>query len=211
MKEPEANTNNTNRNEILSLIVENPGIRYRELLRLSDLSNGVLSYHLKKIEKSKPILVVRQNKKTTRYYSSEIPFEEISIIGQIRHSTTRRRILTLILKHKVCTFDSIVEHTNKAPSTVSWHLKALLESKIVSVQKSERNKYLVYQLNSNRFIGNLLSKFSNNDNDNIQIKEKRISGSKINNHPICLQQYYIIRNASYRIKNESSNRNNIIL
>ncbi|MFZ0510562.1 MAG: winged helix-turn-helix transcriptional regulator [Candidatus Nitrosopolaris sp.] len=128
IKEPETNTNNTNRNAILNLIVENPGIRYRELLRLTDLSNGVLAYHLKEIEKSKPILVVRQNKKTTRYYSSDIPFEEISIIGQIRHST-RRRILTFILKRKVCTFDSIVEHANKAPSTVFWHLKALLEAK----------------------------------------------------------------------------------
>lgn len=172
MKEPEANTNNANRNEILSLIVENSGIRRRELLRLSDLSNGVLTYHLKKIEKSKLILVVRQNKKTTRYYSKDIPFEEISIIEQIKHSITRRRILTFILKHKMCTFDSIVEHTNKAPSTVSWHLKTLLESRIVSVQKSERNKYLVYRLNSTRFIRNLLSKFSNNDNDNMQIKEK---------------------------------------
>lgn len=142
------NTNKANRNEILSLIVENPGIRYRELLRLSDLSNGILAYHLKKIEKSKPILVVRQNKKTTRYYSSDIPFEEILTIGQIRHSTTRRRILAFILKHNVCTLDSIVEHTNKAPSTVSWHLKTLLESKIVCVQKSECSKYLVYQLSS---------------------------------------------------------------
>lgn len=171
---PALNTDNINRNAILIAIIQNPGIRYRELLRLTDLSNGVLAYHLKKIENSKSIYVLRQHKKTTRYYSDNIPIEEILIIGQIRHSTTRRRILTFILKHKVCTFNSIVEHTNKAPSTVFWHLKALLEAKILFVQESEGNKYLLYQLNSIRFIGNMLSKYSNN-NDKPRIDKFEVS------------------------------------
>jgi predicted transcriptional regulator len=47
----------------------NPGIRYRELLRLSNLSNGVLTYHLALLEKSYLIQVDRnENKKITRYY-----------------------------------------------------------------------------------------------------------------------------------------------
>jgi predicted transcriptional regulator len=32
---------------ILKRIFENPGIRYREILKLTGMSNGVLEYHLK--------------------------------------------------------------------------------------------------------------------------------------------------------------------
>ena len=84
---PDPDTDNINRNTILIAIIQNPGIRYRELLRLTDLSNGVLAYHLKRIEKSRRIIVVRQNKKTTRYYSHGIPIGDVSIIGHIRHSS----------------------------------------------------------------------------------------------------------------------------
>jgi predicted transcriptional regulator len=33
-------------NKLIRYINEQPGIRYRELLRLSGLSNGVLTYHI---------------------------------------------------------------------------------------------------------------------------------------------------------------------
>ena len=39
------------RGKILDFIAENPGIRYRELLRLVGISNGVLTYHLGMLEK----------------------------------------------------------------------------------------------------------------------------------------------------------------
>ena len=35
---------------ILKWIFENPGIRYREILKLTGISNGVLEYHLKILE-----------------------------------------------------------------------------------------------------------------------------------------------------------------
>jgi predicted transcriptional regulator len=35
---------------ILKRIFENPGIRYREILKLTGISNGVLEYHLKILE-----------------------------------------------------------------------------------------------------------------------------------------------------------------
>jgi hypothetical protein len=49
-----------------------PGIRYRELLRLFGLTNGVLTYHISTLEKSRQIIVDRNNKtKATRYYSNK--------------------------------------------------------------------------------------------------------------------------------------------
>jgi predicted transcriptional regulator len=37
--------------EVQNKLIKQPGIRYRELLRLSGLSNGVLTYHIANLEK----------------------------------------------------------------------------------------------------------------------------------------------------------------
>ncbi|MDQ6866286.1 MAG: hypothetical protein M3044_20970 [Thermoproteota archaeon] len=54
--------------EMLLIHINNiPGIRYRELLRLTELSNGVLAYHLSGLEKTSQIRVDRQREnKATR-------------------------------------------------------------------------------------------------------------------------------------------------
>src|SRR6266487_3042036 len=73
--------------KLLKSINAQPGIRYRELLRLFGLTNGVLTYHISTLEKSGQIIVDRNNKsKTTRYYSNYIPVEESGIIGHVRNN-----------------------------------------------------------------------------------------------------------------------------
>src|ERR671931_427949 len=127
--------------KLLLHINENQGIRYRELLRLTDLSNGVLTYHLTLLEKSDQIKVERNiQRKTTRYYTNSISAEEIDVIGYIRHGATRQIIL-FILEHDLCSFNVIVEYTKKAPSTISWHLKRLKEAGIISVQYGQYQLY----------------------------------------------------------------------
>jgi predicted transcriptional regulator len=129
--------------KLLQRVSENPGIRYRELLRLSNLSNGVLTYHLALLEKSCRIKVDRnENKKITRYYPNNVSIEETNIIGCIRQDATRQ-IISFILENDLCTFDEIVEHTKKAPSTISWHLKRLKEAGIISIQHGYHHLYHV--------------------------------------------------------------------
>src|ERR671932_2303263 len=65
---------------ILTCIYENPGIRYREILKLTGISNGLLEYHLKELETSYEIINVDRSKnKTTRYSPLCIPSEESKI------------------------------------------------------------------------------------------------------------------------------------
>jgi predicted transcriptional regulator len=119
--------------KLLKSINTQPGIRYRELLRLFGLTNGVLTYHISTLEKSRQIIVDRNNRtKVTRYYSNYIPVEESGIIGHIRNNTARQIILC-ILEHNnsSCTFNEIVQYTKRSPSTTSWHLKRLKDAGIV--------------------------------------------------------------------------------
>ena len=142
---------------LLRHINNTPGIRYRELLRLTGLSNGVLAYHLSGLEKSFQVRVDRQKeKRTTRYYLINVPTQESDILRQLRNDIPRQ-IIKLILEHDLCTFNEIVEHLNRASSTTSWHLKRLKEAGIISV------KYVdgchLYQIMNPELVSDILHKY----------------------------------------------------
>ena len=141
---------------LLKYIDETPGIRYRELLRLTALSNGTLTYHLKMLEDSNCVRVDRHQRRMTRYYAVNVPIEESEVIGYIRSDTTRQIIL-FILKHDLCTFNEIVEYTKKAPSTVSWHLKRLRNARIIlSIIQKE---YHLYRVINRELVADVLYKY----------------------------------------------------
>jgi predicted transcriptional regulator len=48
---------------LLEHIEDYPGLRYRQLLRLTNIVNGVLSYHLSRLERSDQIRVNRTKSK----------------------------------------------------------------------------------------------------------------------------------------------------
>ena len=137
-----------------------PGIRYRELLRASGLSNGVLTYHITNLEKSGLIIADRNiNNKITRYYPNNIPAEETDIIRHIRNNPARQIIL-FILEHDSCTFNEIIKYTKKAPSTISWHLKRLKDAGIISVlYNTSRCQQRLYKVRDFESLANVLSKY----------------------------------------------------
>jgi predicted transcriptional regulator len=146
-----------NRSKILKYIVKSPGVRYRELLRLTGLANGVLSYHLKILEESRGIKVNRDGIKMTRYYPKNIKTKEFHVIAYTRNSTSRQ-IIQLLLKQGYSTFKDIVKHTNKVPSTISWHLKRLENGKIISVS---HKKFYVYRIRNKERVGEIVAKYAN--------------------------------------------------
>ncbi len=79
--------------KIVKYVNEIPGIRYRELLRMTGLSNGVLSYHLRLLDYSGKIRVNRVNNRITRYFSHDVSSHESYAIGLLRQETTRKIIL----------------------------------------------------------------------------------------------------------------------
>ena len=142
------------RTMLLRCIEENPGIRYRELLRMTGLVNGVLTYHLAALEKTDVVKVERQSR-MTRYYPVNVSDSESGILKFVRHDPVRQIVL-FILDHELCTFNEIVDHTRKAPSTVSSHLKRMKEAGIISVRYGE---YQLYRLAQKDLIADVLSKY----------------------------------------------------
>jgi predicted transcriptional regulator len=139
-----------------------PGIRYREFLRMTGLSNGVLSYHLAALERDKLIRIERHGR-ITRYYPADIPEKESKVLGYMRHGSVRKAMVFL-LENEYCTFKEIVEIMGKAPSTVSAHLKRLKDAGIVSVRYGETN---LYRLVDATLVSEILSKYKESFTDKV--------------------------------------------
>ena len=88
---------------ILKQIGETPGIRYRELVRSTGLSNGTLEYHLRILERTHKVKVDISDGKRGRYYPIDILANESNVIGFIRNNVSRQ-IVTFILEHELCYF-----------------------------------------------------------------------------------------------------------
>lgn len=141
---------------ILKQIGETPGIRYRELVRSTGLSNGTLEYHLRILERTHKVKVDISDGKRGRYYPIDILANESNVIGFIRNNVSRQ-IVTFILEHELCTFGEILEHIKKAPSTLSWHLKRLSKAAVISVTYGKQ--YQLYQVLNSKFVQEILYKY----------------------------------------------------
>jgi predicted transcriptional regulator len=140
---------------LLKCIDQTPGIRYRELLRMTGLVNGVLTYHLAVLEKSSVIRVDRGSR-ITRYYPLSVSDKESAILKVVRHEPVRKVVL-FILEHRMCTFNEIVDHVERSPSTVSLHLKRLREAGFVSIRLGEKNQ--LYYLVQEDLVAEVISKY----------------------------------------------------
>ena len=153
---------NNSQNNILEVVSSSPGIRYRELARQTGFSNGVLTYHLNTLEQVGYVNKFKHNN-ITRYYPLNVPNRDLKIISHLR-VYSEKDIILLLLNHDFCTFNEIVEHLRKAPSTVSWHLKRLCEDGILVVHHGEYN---LYRLNDKKLVNQMLHKYKDSFTDKV--------------------------------------------
>jgi predicted transcriptional regulator len=147
---------------VLKVIGQNPGIRYRELARQTGFANGVLTYHLNILEQIGNINKFR-HENITRYYLINIPTQDLKIISHLRvHS--EKDIILFILDHDFCTFNEIVEYSRKAPSTISWHLKRLCQDGIIAVHPGEYN---LYRITDKRVVNLLFIRYKESFTDKV--------------------------------------------
>ena len=121
--------------KLLLFIGENPGIRYRELLRLINSSNGVLSYHINKLEKMELVNVDRKSR-ITRFFPRNISNEIMTLLGILRNQTSYE-IMKLLYESGPVSQSEIVKYTRKSASTISWYMKKLLGDNIIYMKNNQ--------------------------------------------------------------------------
>ncbi len=140
---------------LLEYVEAMPGIRYKELARMTGMAHGVLSYHLAFLEKSGHIKVERKIG-STRYYPLGTSEEDSRLIGILR-SEQLRKVVLFILEKGVCTFSDIVQHTGRSQSTVSNYLMLLKKEGIVAVGRDARHQ--LFRIKNSEIISNVFSKY----------------------------------------------------
>ena len=128
------------RQVVLDIIQKNPGIRFNEVMRLSEMKNGTLSHYVKKLEDENHIELER-SPRVTRLYPSGISKIEAEIC-KFLSMPTQKQIILFMLEEKTVTSMQIREHIKKSPSVVSVNLNELFKAKIINKK---------YDIPSNKF------------------------------------------------------------
>lgn len=126
-------------NKILELINKNPGLNFRDIMRITGFKNGVLSYYVKKLEKKNKVTVIRRIG-NTRFFPACAKESELILLEMLRRPTPYEIILQLEQNIDGLTMNQIVENSKKAQSTISTYLQLLLSKKIIIVHIHAKKK-----------------------------------------------------------------------
>ena len=175
--------------KLLLSIDENPGIRYRELLRLINSSNGVLSYHINRLEKM-DLVIVERRAKMTRFFPRNISNEIMGVMRFLRNQTSYQ-IIKLLYDRGPTSQQEIINYTRKAASTISWHMKKLLDDNIVCI----KDKNIIYDGNNDVGIKtqhkklNLYDLLNRNTVNGLIYKTNNYIDSTINNYSDIMDSF----------------------
>ena len=128
---------------ILQFIQNNPGCHLRKIREMIGISQGTVQYHTDKLENMGRITSTRSG-----FYKYYFPVgiiqnnekEILQILGQ----ETARQILMFIVERQAPTQTDIVNSIGISASSVNWHMRRLIEFRLV--EEIKEGKYKRYQL-----------------------------------------------------------------
>ena len=151
---------------ILNVIEKNPGIRFNEIMRITDIRNGTLSHYVKKLEDA-GVIQLERTPRVTRAYLTGISEHEATICKYLTMPTQKKLILFL-LKKEIATSIEIREFLKKSPSVISVNLNQLFKAKIIDKKYDiPSNKYSIKNPKEMKgvlreYYPDLIDKFSEN-------------------------------------------------
>jgi predicted transcriptional regulator len=117
------------------IIIDNPGIHYRALLREFGLSNGITTYHLDVLEREGFVRSVRDGR-LRRFYSVNVK------VPQDRKLTPKQlssRISSLVAGRPGISQKQVIEELGLPRRTVGYHLRELVSSGELHASRKGRN------------------------------------------------------------------------
>ena len=144
--------NMTREQKILLEIKNNPGIRFRELMKAMKITNGVMSYYIQKLEKT-GVVNTERTSGVLRLFSESIEISDMNMIKFLRISTPKK-IIVVLLEKDLLTFKQITEKIQMSPSTTSFYLTKLVNTGILSISNVFPRRYL---LNNKQRLTNLIT------------------------------------------------------
>ena len=132
---------------ILKIIKKTPGISYNEIVRESQLSNGVISHYIIKLTENGDI--EREGTQRGKYFPRDISKKDRVLISILRNKTNNEIFKILIKKSESrewITARDISKIIKKSGSTVSVSLKILQNNNIIERIIMNKNSKLTNDL-----------------------------------------------------------------
>ena len=133
--------------KILRFIQSNPGCHLRGIKDMMHISQGTVQYHTDKLEKMGRITSTASGL-YKHYFPVGIFQNNEKEILQILSQETSRQILMYIVEQQSPTQTDIVNSVGISASSVNWHMKRLLEFRLV--EEIKEGKYKRYQLHDRK-------------------------------------------------------------
>lgn len=141
---------NENRNKVIDLILNEPGIHFNELLRKSELAPGNLVWHLDILETYKVI-----GKKRIGNFIAYFPYYQKNPISNLDLKLSKSKLTLDILEmieKEPGIWNSIITKRKKLDhKTIHYHIKKLIDLGLVIVKKEGRKKKIYPNLDSDYF------------------------------------------------------------
>ena len=127
------------RRKIFEYVSASPGAYLREISRSLRLSLGAVEYHLDRLTRG-GLLSCRVHRAKKRYFvTSQVSHQDEVVIASLRQDVPRRIIIHL-LGNPGATFRALLSIVPVSKSTLSFHMKRLVEVGVVHEDREGREK-----------------------------------------------------------------------
>ena len=128
--------------QVLEIIQKTPGIRFNQIMKVSNIRNGTLSHYVKRLSDEESINLER-TPRVTRLYPIGIKKDDAKICKYLT-MPTQKKLLLFLLKQETATSIEIRRFLDKSPSVVSVNLNELFKAKIINKKYDiPSNKYSI--------------------------------------------------------------------
>jgi predicted transcriptional regulator len=131
------------RARIVSVIQSRPGIRYRDLVRITKLAHGTLSHNVKILEWQRRIRI-RRDRGSTHFFPDGYDNRLCDAIAFTKHPTTMTIMASLLLAKNERSCHQIKDAVMRSSSTVCEHLKRLFLAGLVSRRMAKNRVSLFF-------------------------------------------------------------------
>lgn len=152
----------TNRRRIYDHVRTNPGVHLRQIQRDLAMPMGTLGYHLRQLERSGLVVTREKNRFKSYFAVGELDRRDKDYLYYLRQRMPRKIALE-IGRRPYMPLKSLVWQMPIAASTLSFHLKKLVQSSIVLEVPHGREKY--YRLANPARIQKLISAYGHTFGD----------------------------------------------
>jgi predicted transcriptional regulator len=144
---------------ILQFIQNNPGCHLRKIKEMIGISQGTVQYHTDRLEKMGRITSTRSGLYKHYFPVGIFQNNEKEILQILRHETARQ-ILMFIVERQAPTQTDIVNSIGISASSVNWHMRRLVEFRLV--EEIREGKYKRYQLQDRRVSSKYITELMRN-------------------------------------------------